>query len=79
MNEAPTDLQLTPEFRTKPIRIVATAMEPIEIKHELNRIPAGWVLIDTTAPVNIWRSGVMDVNSLELTVDQDANITLVLL
>lgn len=73
------ELQLTPQFRSKPIRMNVVADEPFVIMHELNRIPAGWLLVDTTAAINVWRSGVMDTEKLELTADQDADITLVLL
>ncbi len=74
-----SDLQLTPEFRSKPIRLTVTADEPFTINHELNRAPAGWLIIDTTVPVDVWRSGAMDTSTLELTADQDAELTLVLL
>ena len=74
-----SDLQLTPEFHSKPIRITVVANEPFTINHELNRVPAGWLVIDTTALVEVWRSGVMDTNTLELTADKNADITLALL
>lgn len=73
------ELQLTPEFRSKPIRMTVFADVPFIIQHELNRVPAGWLVIDTTEPVDVWRSGVMDIETLELTADRDADITLVLL
>lgn len=74
-----TPLELTPSIRSKPIKIDVTAHRPFLIEHELNCIPAGWLVIDQTAPTNIWRSGPIDKDTLTLTADQDAEITLVLL
>ena len=73
------ELELTPEFRTKPFKITTKAMEPFVIEHELGRVPAGWLVIDCDHAVDVWRSGVMDGSKLELTANQDAEITLVLL
>lgn len=74
-----SDLDLALSFKTKPIHLVVKANHEIVIQHELNRVPAGWLMIDSTAPVNIWRSGAMNKTVLELTADQDADIILVLL
>ncbi len=74
-----TELKLTPRFRSKPIPLSVKAMEPFTLQHELGRVPAGWLVIDTSSVVNVWRSGVMDTTQLILTADQDADITLVLL
>ena len=73
------DLELTPEFRTKPIPLTVKAMEPFTITHELGRTPAGWLVIDCDHATDVWRSGAMDTEKLELTANQDAEITLVLL
>lgn len=72
-------LELTPEFRSKPIRLTVTANEPFTIEHEMGRAPAGWLVVDSQQVVNIWRSGVMDTNKVELTADQDAEVSIVLL
>lgn len=72
-------LQLTPDFRTKPIHITVIAMKPFTLNHELGRVPAGWVVIDSTGMTKVWRSGVMDRNQLELTADKDSDISVVLL
>lgn len=73
------ELELTPEFRTKPFPMTVKAMEPFIIEHELGRVPAGWLVIDANHAVDVWRSGAMDTQVLELTANQDADITLVLL
>ena len=74
-----TELQLTPTIRSRPIRVSAVAGEPFILNHELGRIPAGWLVIDTDEFVMLRRSGAMDSNRLELTADQDSELTLVLL
>ncbi len=74
-----TDKQHLPEITTRPISLQVKRMEPATIEHDLGRTPAGWLVIDTTVPVDIWRSGAMDTSTLELTADQDAELTLVLL
>lgn len=68
-----------PEITTRPIQLSVTAMEPFVIEHELGRVPAGWLVIDCDHAVDVWRSGVMDGSTLELTANQDAEISLVLL
>ena len=73
------ELQLTPEIRSKPIRLRVTAAESFTLNHELGRVPAGWLVIDTNTAVNVYRSGEMNTSLIELTADQDAEITLVLL
>ena len=72
-------LELIPEFRSKPIRLTVTANKPFIIEHEMGRAPAGWLVVDRLQVVNIWRSGVMDTNKIELTADQDADVSIVLL
>ena len=74
-----TTLELTPDFHSKPIRLTVTAQQPVILKHELNRVPAGWLVVDANTAVGVWRSGDMTINQLELTADKDADITLVLL
>ena len=76
-NEA--ELLLTPTIRSRPIRISAIADVPFILNHELGRVPAGWLVIDSTEFVTLRRSGTMDSNRLELTADQDSELTLVLL
>ena len=73
------NLELTPEFRTKPFKITVKAMTPYVIEHELGRVPAGWLMIDCDHATDVWRSGEMNTQTLELTANQDAEITLVLL
>ncbi len=74
-----TDKTHLPEITTRPIQLTVTAMEPFVIEHELGRVPAGWLVIDCDHATDVWRSGVMDRWKLELTANQDAEITLVLL
>ena len=74
-----SDTAHLPEISTRPVHLSVWAMQPFTIQHELGRVPAGWLIIDVTDAVQVWRSGVMDTNTLELTADQDAEITLVLL
>ena len=71
--------QILPEFRSRPVTISVTAMEPFTITHEMGRVPAGWLVIDCDHATDVWRSGAMDKRILELTANQDAEITLVLL
>lgn len=73
------ELELTPGIRSKPIPIKALANVPFIINHELGRIPAGWLVIDNNCSVNVWRTGVMDIETIKLVTDQDAELTLVLL
>ena len=73
------ELELTPGIRSKPIPIKAMANVAFTIKHELGRVPAGWLVIDCNRSVSVWRYGVMDTESIELVTDQDAELTLVLL
>lgn len=73
------ELELTPGIRSKPIAIKALANSPFTINHELGRIPAGWLVIDCNRSVNVWRSGVVDIETIKLVTDQDAELTLVLL
>ena len=73
------NLELTPEFRTKPFEVSVKAMEPFVIEHELGRVPAGWLVINCNHATDVWRSGEMNTSILELTANQDADITLVLL
>ena len=68
-----------PEFRSRPFNVTVTAMEQFRIPHEMGRVPAGWLVIDANHAVDVWRSGAMDTQVLELTANQDADITLVLL
>ena len=68
-----------PEITTRPIKLTVKAMEPFVIEHELGRVPAGWLVIDCDHATDMWRSGVMNSKTLELTANQDAEITLVLL
>ena len=74
-----TVLQHLPSISTRPVHWIVHANEPFTIRHEMGRVPAGWLVIDTTAAVNVWRSGEMNTSLIELTADQDADITLVLL
>ena len=74
-----TDQQHLPSIITRPIRWIVHANEPFTIRHELGRVPAGWLVIDTNTAVNVYRSGEMNTSLIELTADQDAEITLVLL
>ncbi len=73
------ELELTPGIRSRPIPVQTIANQKFMIQHELGRVPAGWLVIDSNRLVNVWRSGVMDSKSIELTADQDAEINLVLL
>ncbi len=73
------ELELTPEIRSKPIPIKAFANVGFTIKHELGRVPAGWLVIDCNRAVNVWRNGVMDTETIQLIADQDAELTLILL
>ena len=74
-----TDLELIPTIRSKPISLKVLANQRVTIKHELGRVPAGWLVIDSNRVVNVWRSGPMDKKAIELIADQNADITLVLL
>ena len=74
-----TDLELIPTIRSKPISLKVLANQRVIINHELGRIPAGWLVIDSNRVVNVWRSGLMDKKAIELIADQNADITLVLL
>lgn len=76
---AADDLELVPSIRSKPIEVKAIVDQPFTIKHELNRVPAGWFVVDTTGPVNLWRSGEMNTQTLTLTADQTVKLTLLLL
>lgn len=73
------ELELTPGIRSKPIPIKTLANVPFTINHELGRIPAGWLVIDCNRSVNVWRTGVVDIESIKLVTDHDAELTLVLL
>lgn len=73
------DLELIPQIRSKPISLKVLANQRVTIKHELGRVPAGWLVIDSNRVVNVWRSGPMDKKAIELIADQNADITLVLL
>ena len=73
------ELELVPAIRSKPIEVKAIANQPFVIKHELNRIPSGWFVIDKTRIVNIWRSGEINTKTLTLTADQTVKLTILLL
>ena len=73
------ELKLTPGIRSKPIPVKALANVSFTLKHELGRVPAGWLVIDCNRNVNVWRNGVMNTEAIELMTDQDAELTLVLL
>ena len=73
------ELELNPGIRSKPISLKVLANQRVIIKHELGRVPAGWLVIDSNRVVNVWRSGPMDKKVIELIADQNADITLVLL
>ncbi len=73
------ELELTPGIRSKPITVKTIANQRFTIKHELGRVPAGWLVIDCNRAANVWRSGAMNKESIELIADQDAELTLVLL
>ena len=73
------ELELTPGIRSKPIPIKAVANVAFTINHELGRNPAGWLVIDSNCSVNVWRIGVMDIETITLVTDQDAELTFVLL
>ena len=68
-----------PEFSTRRIDISIRANTPFIIEHALNRLANGWLVVDTDAPVTIWRSGKNTTDLLELTADRDANIGIVIL
>ena len=68
-----------PEFSTRRIDISIRANTPFIIEHALNRLANGWLVVDTDAPVMIWRSGKNTTDLLELTADRDANIGIVIL
>ena len=74
-----SELELIPKIRSKPISLKMLANQRVIIKHELGRVPAGWLVIDCNRTVNVWRSGPMDKKAIELIADQNADITLVLL
>ena len=74
-----SDLELTPNIRSKPIFIKASANVPFTIHHELGRVPAGWLVIDCNRSVNVWRTGVVDIETIKLVTDQDAELKVVLL
>lgn len=73
------ELELTPGIRSKPIPVKTITNQRFTIKHELGRVPAGWLVIDCNRACNIWRSGTMNTESIELIADQNAELTLVLL
>lgn len=73
------ELELTPGIRSKPIPVKTIANQKFTIEHDLGRVPAGWLVIDSNRLVNVWRNGKMDTSIIELTADQDAEINLVLL
>ena len=68
-----------PEFSTRRIDISIRANTPFIIEHALNRLANGWLIVDTDAPVKVWRSGKNTTELLELTADRDANIGIVIL
>lgn len=74
-----SDKEHLPDITTRPIELTVWAMQPFIIEHGLGRVPAGWLVIDCDHATDVWRSGVMDNKQLELTANQDAEITLVLL
>lgn len=73
------ELELTPGIRSRPIPVKVIANQKFTIQHELGRVPAGWLVIDCNRPAIVWRSGAMNTKSIELTADEDAELTLVLL
>lgn len=74
-----SELELIPKICSKPISLKVLANQRVIIKHELGRVPAGWLVIDSNRVVNVWRSGPMNKKAIELIADQNADITLVLL
>lgn len=79
MNDTLSELELTPGIRSKPITLKTIANQKFTIRHELGRVPAGWLVIDCNRQLSVWRSGPMDTKTIELMADQDAEMTLVLL
>ncbi len=77
-----TDKQHLPEISSRPVTFEVTEDDDeITVKHDLGRVPAGWLVIDSTEPYGIWRSGAMDKEKIVLTVDAEAGtqITVVVL
>ena len=70
---------LLPTFQTRPITCSVNANEPFTIEHGLGRPVAGWVVVDRTAPGDVWRSGENGVNRLVLTSSSSGSLTILLL
>ncbi|PJE79282.1 hypothetical protein CI610_01747 [invertebrate metagenome] len=70
---------LLPKVATKAITLDVKADKPFQIKHDLGRLPDGWLVIDQDNPVTVWRTGIKDTSVIQLIADNDARISLVLL
>lgn len=62
----------------KVIENIAVATTPTQINHGLDRVPVGFIVVDRTANVNVWRdaSGVVPSKILTLVASAPATISI---
>ena len=72
-------MSILPSIKTRVIRLDVKANQPFVVEHNMGREVEGWLIVDVTAPVKVWRSGTSTKEILELCADKACSLALVLL